>query len=101
MKPTLFARKVPAALAAACLSWSAGCAHDVASSKAPEETAPSAEVVKAPEPSKPTPEEAKTWIAQVNAELKDLWHRQATAEWIKSTYITPTPSRAPPGPTRR
>ncbi|HEX8700304.1 MAG TPA: M2 family metallopeptidase [Myxococcaceae bacterium] len=37
---------------------------------------------------KATPEEAKKFAERVNADLKKLWTRQATAEWIKSTYIT-------------
>ncbi|QSQ15426.1 M2 family metallopeptidase [Myxococcus landrumensis] len=37
---------------------------------------------------KPTPEEAKQFAQKVNADLKRLWTKQATAEWIKSTYIT-------------
>ena len=37
---------------------------------------------------KPTAEEAKTFAERVNADLKRLWVRQATAEWIKATYIT-------------
>ncbi|MGC4117948.1 MAG: M2 family metallopeptidase [Myxococcales bacterium] len=36
----------------------------------------------------PTPAEAKAFAAQVNKDLKDLWSRQQTAEWIKNTYIT-------------
>ncbi len=88
MKPTLFANRIPAAIAAACLLVSAGCAHDDASAKPSPETPPVAVEATPPEPAKATPEEAKKWIAQVNAELKDLWTRQATAEWIKSTYIT-------------
>jgi peptidyl-dipeptidase A len=37
---------------------------------------------------KATPEEAKKFAERVNADLKRLWTKQATAEWIKSTYIT-------------
>ncbi|NTX13799.1 M2 family metallopeptidase [Myxococcus sp. CA056] len=37
---------------------------------------------------KATPEEAKQFAEKVNADLKRLWTKQATAEWIKSTYIT-------------
>ncbi|RKH11008.1 peptidase M2 family protein [Corallococcus sp. CA053C] len=37
---------------------------------------------------KATPAEAKQFAAKLNADLKQLWTRQATAEWIKSTYIT-------------
>ncbi len=36
----------------------------------------------------PTPDEAKTFTRTVDAELKKLWVRSSTAEWIKSTYIT-------------
>ncbi|WP_434344729.1 M2 family metallopeptidase [Myxococcus virescens] len=38
--------------------------------------------------SQPTPAEAKDFAEKVNADLKRLWTKQATAEWIKSTYIT-------------
>ncbi|RKH33675.1 peptidase M2 family protein [Corallococcus praedator] len=37
---------------------------------------------------KATPAEAKQFAQKLNADLKQLWTRQATAEWIKSTYIT-------------
>jgi peptidyl-dipeptidase A len=37
---------------------------------------------------KATPEEARQFVERVNADLKRLWTKQATAEWIKSTYIT-------------
>ncbi len=37
---------------------------------------------------KPTPEQAKAFAAKVNEDLKRLWVRQSTAEWIKNTYIT-------------
>lgn len=36
----------------------------------------------------PTAAEAKAFVEQTNADLKRLWTRQATADWIKSTYIT-------------
>lgn len=45
-------------------------------------------------PAKPAPQgkataaEAKKFVERLNADLKRLWTRQATAEWIKSTYIT-------------
>ena len=43
----------------------------------------------APEPSaRPTAADAKAFVDGVNAELKRLWIRSSTAEWIKSTYIT-------------
>src|SRR5258708_2225621 len=37
---------------------------------------------------KPTSVDAKTFVARVNDDLKRLWVRQSTAEWIKNTYIT-------------
>ncbi len=37
---------------------------------------------------KPTPQEAKAFAQKVNVELKELWTRASTAEWIKNTYIT-------------
>jgi peptidyl-dipeptidase A len=54
-----------------------------------QETPPPA----APEPAEaaekaPTAEEADAYAKQVNTELKELWTRAATAEWIKATYIT-------------
>ncbi|MCI0670680.1 MAG: M2 family metallopeptidase, partial [Myxococcaceae bacterium] len=51
----------------------------------PEQPAPTASQVAA---EKPTPEAAKAFAQKVNADLKRLWTKQATAEWIKSTYIT-------------
>ncbi len=36
----------------------------------------------------PTAAEAKKFVERVNADLKRLFTKQATAEWIKSTYIT-------------
>ncbi len=35
-----------------------------------------------------TPAEAKAFIAKVNEDLKKLWTRQQTADWIRQTYIT-------------
>ncbi|ABC81794.1 M2 family metallopeptidase [Anaeromyxobacter dehalogenans] len=37
---------------------------------------------------KPTAADAKAFVGEANAELKKLWIRWSTAEWIKSTYIT-------------
>ena len=37
---------------------------------------------------KATPAEAKAWVESLNGDLKKLWVTSATAEWIKSTYIT-------------
>ncbi|HYG66307.1 MAG TPA: M2 family metallopeptidase [Anaeromyxobacteraceae bacterium] len=39
-------------------------------------------------PAKPTAAEAKAFVSRVNADLKRLWIRSSTAEWIKSTHIT-------------
>jgi len=39
-------------------------------------------------PPPPTAAEAKAWAAQVDADLKRLYSKVATAEWVKSTYIT-------------
>jgi peptidyl-dipeptidase A len=36
----------------------------------------------------PTPEEANAFVKKVDADLRKLWVRQATAQWVKSTYIT-------------
>lgn len=38
--------------------------------------------------SKPTVAEAKAFVKRVDDELRALWVRASTAEWIKSTYIT-------------
>jgi peptidyl-dipeptidase A len=40
------------------------------------------------EPPRPTAAEAKDFVARVNADLKRLWIRSSTADWIKATYIT-------------
>ncbi|MBN9685586.1 MULTISPECIES: M2 family metallopeptidase [unclassified Corallococcus] len=51
--------------------------------------AASAQTKTTPAPAaKATPAEAKQFAEKLNADLKQLWTRQATAEWIKSTYIT-------------
>ncbi|HET7755588.1 MAG TPA: M2 family metallopeptidase [Anaeromyxobacteraceae bacterium] len=42
----------------------------------------------------PTAAEAKAFVARVNDELKRLWTRSATADWIKSTYITDDTEKA-------
>ncbi len=40
-------------------------------------------------PNKPaTPDEAKAFVKKLNEDLKRLWVKSSTAEWIKSTYIT-------------
>ncbi|RKH60744.1 M2 family metallopeptidase [Corallococcus llansteffanensis] len=49
--------------------------------------APATKATPAPA-AKATPAEAKQFAAKLNTDLKQLWTRQATAEWIKSTYIT-------------
>ncbi|HVE83744.1 MAG TPA: M2 family metallopeptidase [Myxococcales bacterium] len=43
----------------------------------------------APTPSgPPTPQEAKAFIVKTEGDLRRLWVRSSTAEWIKNTYIT-------------
>jgi peptidyl-dipeptidase A len=37
---------------------------------------------------KATPQEAKAFVDKLNTDLRRLWVKQGTAEWIKSTYIT-------------
>ena len=60
-------------------------------------TAPSAEEARAPAapmapaaPAEPalTAADARQFATRVNDELKRLWVKQSTAEWIKATYIT-------------
>jgi len=36
----------------------------------------------------PTPEQAQEFVTRVNKELQQLWTREATASWVKATYIT-------------
>jgi peptidyl-dipeptidase A len=53
--------------------------------------APSPDVratVVTPQPATPSAADAKAFVDTVNAELKRLWIRSSTAEWIKATYIT-------------
>jgi len=49
---------------------------------------PSATAAAPAAPARPTPEEAKAFVAGVNEELRRLYVRVSTAEWIKATYIT-------------
>jgi len=42
----------------------------------------------APSPAKPTAAEARAFVQQVDQELRRLGTKAATAEWVKSTYIT-------------
>ncbi len=37
---------------------------------------------------KPTAKDAQAFVDKLNVDLRRLWTKQATAEWIKSTYIT-------------
>ncbi|HSP78401.1 MAG TPA: M2 family metallopeptidase, partial [Myxococcaceae bacterium] len=75
-----------AALAVVPLAALPGCTHGTGA-KAEEAPAPSAAAQPAAEP-QPTAAEARQFTTRVNEDLKQLWTRQATAEWIKSTYIT-------------
>ena len=40
------------------------------------------------EPKQPTPEEAKAFITEVDAKLRELWTKGAQVEWTKQTDIT-------------
>lgn len=71
------------AAAAMALPAFLGCAQD--SQVTREAPTPSESPAAA---SQPTPEAAKAFAEKVNADLKRLWTKQATAEWIKSTHIT-------------
>ena len=63
----------------------AGASARAESPKSPLLPAPRAA---APAPAKPTPADAKAFVEEANGDLKRLWIRSSTAEWIKSTYIT-------------
>jgi peptidyl-dipeptidase A len=68
-----------------------GCAHDAAAKPeaAQAPTPPPAPAPpEAPQAVKPTAESARQFATRVNEDLKRLWTRQATADWIKATYIT-------------
>jgi len=45
-------------------------------------------VAVAPEAKAPTADEANAFVKKVDADLRKLWVRQATAQWVKSTHIT-------------
>jgi peptidyl-dipeptidase A len=80
-----------AALAVVPLAALPGCAPSAHGSTAPspEQTrgTPAAEPQK-PAEAAPTAEDARQFVTRANEELKQLWTRQATADWIKATYIT-------------
>ncbi|WP_164019971.1 M2 family metallopeptidase [Pyxidicoccus trucidator] len=78
------------ALVAVALPAFLGCAQDSQATRetsAAGESAPQASA-QASTPAQATPDEAKQFAEKVNADLKRLWTKQATAEWIKNTYIT-------------
>jgi peptidyl-dipeptidase A len=83
-----------AALAVVPLIAHPGCASSAHGSTAgsPETAStPPAEAKPAeqkPAEAAPTAEDARQFTTRVNEDLKRLWTRQATAEWIKATYIT-------------
>lgn len=58
----------------------------------PVQTAAKAEKPAAPAPAaapaKPSAEEAKTWAAKLNVDLKRLFAEQSRIEWVRNTYIT-------------
>lgn len=55
---------------------------------APAAATPTGRQPPAAGPGRPTPEEARRFVAQVNDDLRDLTVKASTADWIKSTYIT-------------
>ncbi|WP_242352524.1 MULTISPECIES: M2 family metallopeptidase [Anaeromyxobacter] len=59
-----------------------------AQAAAPAATDTRAVVVAPATPGKPTAAEARAFVDGVNSELKRLWIRSSTADWIKATYIT-------------
>ncbi|WNG17177.1 M2 family metallopeptidase [Cystobacter fuscus] len=86
-----------AALLAMPLAASAGCASSAhGSTAASSEATPGATPATVPPQSSTTQadlasltaEDARQFATRVNDELKRLWVKQATADWIKSTYIT-------------
>ncbi|QRK06275.1 M2 family metallopeptidase [Archangium violaceum] len=80
-----------AALVAVPLVATPGCtpsAHgSTAASQEPRASESSTQTQKSAEV-QPTAEDARQFATRVNEELKRLWVRQSTAEWIKATYIT-------------
>jgi peptidyl-dipeptidase A len=80
-----------ALLASALLAaTSARAQAPAANPAAPPATAPAAPAPRAAPaaPAAPTPDEARLFVERVNGDLKQLWIRSGTADWIKSTYIT-------------
>lgn len=72
------------ALPAVALSAVLGCAQDSQVTRETPATGESALQSSAAA----TPEAAKQFVEKVNADLKRLWTKQATADWIKNTHIT-------------
>jgi peptidyl-dipeptidase A len=85
-------RSLRAALAAVpLLAAASGCATSGAATSAPTAPAPGAAATTmtvAPADKPLTADDARQFTTRVNDELKRLWVKQATAEWIKATYIT-------------
>lgn len=81
-----------AALAVAPLLSASGCASSAhGSTSAPPEAAQAPTPPAAPQKPaevQPTADDARQFAARVNDDLKRLYVKQGTAEWIKSTYIT-------------
>jgi peptidyl-dipeptidase A len=77
-------------IALSVLLAAAPAAGSPATRAAPSRAAPQRQVSSpgARTPTAPTAAEAKAFVARVNDELKRLWTRAATADWIKATYIT-------------
>src|SRR5512133_3708364 len=62
----------------------------LAAAPAAAQTNPPARAPAQPTPAQapPTPADAKAFVDGVSVDLKRLWVRSQTADWIKSTYIT-------------
>jgi len=67
------------------VSGAAGAASPAASKAPGKVTTPGKAAALA---NKGTPEEARAFVQKANEDLKRLWARSQTADWIKSTYIT-------------
>ena len=60
----------------------------VCAQAAAEAAATEAAAAKAKAAQRPTPDEAKTFVAKANTELRRLGINSSVAQWVKSTYIT-------------
>ncbi|MGC3999192.1 MAG: M2 family metallopeptidase [Anaeromyxobacter sp.] len=79
----------PTVLLALCLAGAASaCASAPAKAPAPTPAPRPAPPAASAAPAGPSAADAQAFVQKANEELKRLWIRSSTAEWIKSTYIT-------------